>query len=333
LKKYLLDLKKQVTDANSKIDEVRAVFLVMRDEYAPEMLDSVMGNGSEAEKRVETIAAAIKDIEKAISREVQDWDGAYKLVNQSDVWLKEIEGLLSAIGQLKTNIENAKREVKIEIGDAKSDIDKALAYIKQHDADIDDGLEDDLKAAEGKLQESQNELRKSKPHYIKALKLAREANSKADRIFEKSVEQHEYAERQRKQAVSLLNEAERSIDTAESYINNHRSDVEQAAKSDLQSAQSWFWQARQTSDIKAVIERAKRADDLADSAYAKAKRDVSDAEDERDRRRRAAEQARISSSFSSSNSSHSSNWGSSRGGGGSSNWGSSRGGGGGSTGW
>ena len=86
------------------------------------------------------------------------------------------------------------------------------------------------------------------------------------------------AERQRRQAESLLHEAKRSIDAANSYIDNHSSDVEDGAKAKLKEARSYYEQALQAKHLEGRIEYADQADKAADAALAKAKNDVEEEE-------------------------------------------------------
>lgn len=352
LKERIVSFEIRIDHLKEIIENGRTIFHTMKDQYLNELWESVKGNGSEAEKRIESSKVFLKNAKLAVALDKQEWSECDNLVTSGNLLLQEAESLIDSIVSLKRNIENATAEVVQEIDDANSDISKAWNYIKKFDADIDKSLEGDLKISEQKLLQCKEELSKSMPNYIKALKLAREANSNADRVFDKSVNQHEVAERQRKQAESLFKEAERSIETASNYIQSHRSDVDQSAKTKLSSAKSKLDQIKQSSGILAYIACATEADKLAENAYEMAKKDVRDAEYKRREDEREQERANnvilaaaalalsnsnsddYSSSRRSSGGGSSSSWDSdSFSGGGSSSWGSDSGGSGGSTGW
>lgn len=319
---------KRIEGAHQRAVDTKPIFDKIEDEYAEVLWKSVAGNGTEAQKRIESAETALTEASKGASMSHQEWNDATTHAVQAEKLLDEAEALLNSIVALEENLAAAKAKAGKEIEVAALDIDQADDYLNKWRGDInDEKLVADLKEAVSQLEAAEAELKQDKPNYLKVVKTALAANRAADDILAEAQEEHEAMERLRRNVASTMAEAKRSIDEAERYIGNHSSDVESGAKSSLSEAKRFYDQAQRTDGLKSRLKLFQDSDSSADQALAKAKDDVEE-EEERIRRRKQQEARDTAIVVTSINSSHrSDNWGSpsptSRHNGGSSGFGSS----------
>lgn len=330
---------KLIVETTSLIDQARQVFTELSSEHPRSAWDVVSGNGSEAERLLAEASALIPQAEKAVSMEVQDWDGANKLLASVSIYINDSVSCLQSIFTLKQNLIAAKRAATSEFRAANEDIQKAEAFILEHDPDVSDSLVIELAKAREQLGVALEELSFEKPDYIKVVKLVKAVNSTADKILDKARSEFEAVERFRLKLVTTVREAKRSIDTVREYIRDHRSDVNSSAERYLSEAQHYYGQYETSTDPKEKLSYADKADKKADEALEDAQNDVRRVkrrreEEEEDSRRRHHQntQAAVILGALSSKSSDDDGGGSSSGGGGSVGFSSSSGGGG-SVGW
>jgi hypothetical protein len=267
-------LAQRIEQIKESISSGRAVFERLSHDYAPTTWESVRGNGTEAENRVNWALDVLDDARAAAASEEQEWHKALELVEQGNTWLTECESLMKSISDLELNLIAARRDAPDEINAAQADVAKAWAYINQYDEDIRESLEDDLRAAEKKNELAKEELRQAKPDYFKVCKLARESNEAADRILIQARDEHEAAERLRAKAVSTRRDASAKVSIARSYIEVHQPVVRAEARNYLSNAVQALRQAETAIDSNSQISLALKAESDADQAYSLAQRDV-----------------------------------------------------------
>lgn len=340
-KKQTLD--ENISHLNSQLEQIvkavasgKSAFERISFKYSPSSWQSIRGNGTETEERIEWTRNALKEAGSLSSMENQKWDETEKLISEINERLAEADSFMRSIIALEKNLIAAEKDAPTEIDAAKSDIEKAWGYVKRHDDDIPESYEDALREAESVLQKARSELAQHQPDYLQVVKLAKTANDSADSILDKSRSDYETAERLRQKAASLTRGANAAYSKAKEYIEDHSGDVEGSAKESLRLADVCLGDLKHGGiSTKKQIEAAEQAEKYAKEAYSKAKRGVDRAEEEKARRRRAAAaRAMSSSSFGVNIGSSSGRSGSGGGGfGGSRSFGSSGRGFGGSRGW
>lgn len=302
-----------------EISRGRDVFQSLVDEFVSGSLESIKGNGTEAQNRVRAAADFIEQAKAKASMEEQFWAEAEKLVSQAEEYLKQASSLMKSIFSLEKNLKEAKSKVNAEVAEVESDIKKAWKYINQFGDDIRDSLEKDLRRAEDMIAEVKSELSKTKPDYIVAFKTAQKANALADKVYDVAVEEHEAAERARRKAIAQRQSAKAALSRAKEYFEDHRSDIDSDAKNRLRKAEQAFRDSDE-GDLAQFIVSMTLCQEESNRAYKMAKSDVSSAESSRNISWGS------STSFPSRKSSINI-------GGGSTSWGSIGGGGGGDTTW
>ena len=265
-------LVSRIEKTKESINNGRTIFERISQGFAETTWESVRGNGTEAENRVNWALDAQKDA--GVEIEQQDWQHALDLVKKGNDWLNEADSLMKAIAELEVNLLAARRDAPSEISTAQTDIASAWDYINRYDDDIRESLEDDLRAAESKNNLAKEELNKPQPDYFKVLKAAREAHESADKILVQARGEHEMAERLRAKAASSLRDAGAKVSIAARYIENHHPVVQQEARSYYTNAVEALRQAQAAPDTNSQIALASQAESAADQAYSLASRDV-----------------------------------------------------------
>lgn len=287
------ELERRVQQAERSLRESREVFVLISSKYAPSSWESIRGNEAEAEKAHAEAGKKLGEMRDRISMESQEWKRAEMLAATVEGLLQRIHKLIGSIGTMHTKLKEAEEHARPEIMAAEADIEKARNYITRHDADIRESLEDDLAGAMRSVGEANSELSRSRPDYLMVVKLAKQANSAADRILKEARDEVEAAERLRRKAATSVREAERSILTAQNYVNLHMFAVDLDMRRQLSEASHWLTRALTESDMRARIRCADRADELADDVLDRAQASVRHAEEleraQRERDRREAE--------------------------------------------
>ncbi len=242
--------------------------------YADTAWEPIRGNGTEAENRATWAMEALADARELAGSGVQEWQKAAEVAASGNKWLNEAQSLIESISVLEANLIRERQEVPGEISAAQADINKAWDYIKRYDEDIREALEDELKAAENNNNLAKEELNKSRPDFLAAGKLAREANEVADRILLQARNEHEAAERLRSQVVSTARDASVRVSIARKYIDDHHEVVKTGARNALNNAEQSLRQADAAVETNAKISLATRAEAQAKEAYSLAQSDV-----------------------------------------------------------
>jgi len=330
----LAALDSRIERVKETIINGRHVFDRISSSYAPSSWESVVGNGTEAENRVNWSLEALDSARALVTVEKQQWLSALELVEKANRWLDEAESFMRSIVALEGNLAAAQRDAPGEIAAAQADIGKAWEYIYKYDDDIRESLEDDLRQAEKMLEAANDQLRNELPDYPKVCSLARQANEAADKILAQARDEHEGMERLRMKAASALRDARASASRAKEYIEDHASDVDAQARSFLAQALEHLSVAEAASALAVGVAEAEEARSLAEKAYSSARATIQAAERRRQERGRGWGSGGGTIIFTGGR--HGSGGGSSSprpGGGGSTGWGSGGSRGGGSSGW
>lgn len=280
-----------VTTSVERTKSIYVMFERISATYLESLWKPIQGNGTEAENRLEAAQDHLDQAVTFASLTSQDWEKSSKHIREAGLLMEDADKLLNAIVHLSNNLVEAEKKAPTEIASAQADITRAWNYIKAHDADVADSLENDLKRVEATLEEARVALKQEKPDFIRVVKLALKANNEADRIFERAEDEHRTMERKREQAAKLAAEAKRSFDEAERYINIHTIDVRTRARQSLAEARDAFMNLANARSLDQRIAAASRADQLSDAALEQAQSDVA-AEEKRIRDEKAAKLAR-----------------------------------------
>lgn len=268
----------QVTD---QLGPAKECFDRISAAYVESSWESVRGNGTEAQKRIRDAEEALTDATAESNLDNQRWDDAVQSMQEGNQLLDEAESYLRSIHALESNLAAAKEQAPGEIDAAAADLAKAEQYLNQYAGDVDANLKDDLQKAQRVLAQAKEELSQDKPNYPRVVKLALQANHGADSIYDEAVDDHEAAERLRRQAAAALNQATAAVSKAKEYIEDHSSDVDADAKQKLRQAQTYLQRAQQATEPTIILSEAREAESSADKAYKKAKRDFEEAESRR----------------------------------------------------
>lgn len=267
-------LSSRIEQIKETVSNFRDIFERLFQEYPDTAWESISGNGTEAENRINWALDALDDARAISGMEQQEWHQALELVEKGNMWLTEAESLMKSISELEVGLIAARRDAPNEINAAQADVVKAWEYINQYDEDIRESMEDDLRVAEKKNELAREELRQEKPDYFKVCNLAREANEAADKILIQARDEHEAAKRVRAKAASARRDATAKVSIARKYVEDHHAVVRGEARTYLTNAEMALRQALAATDVNVQISLALEAESAADKAYSIAKSDV-----------------------------------------------------------
>ncbi len=204
-----------------RVDGVAEMFDDLETFNARHLLDSVSGNGTEAEERIDALEASLKEAKVAIDR--FDDAAAEKVLVVARTAADETDELLGAIAALHRKLTNAKRDAVLRLEEAETSITRALEWLAKHDANPDPKYLTDL--SEGKrLCETAKRHMDDRDH-LAALNDAVRADELADEVLRLAIAEEEQAERERVRAEQQLRQARAAHEEARRYMRNHERDV------------------------------------------------------------------------------------------------------------
>jgi hypothetical protein len=103
-------LASRIEQVKEAINKGRLIFDRVSREYAETTWESIRGNGTEAENRVNWALEALDDARSASGAEQQEWHKALELVEKGNSWLIEVESLMKSISSLEENLLAARRD-------------------------------------------------------------------------------------------------------------------------------------------------------------------------------------------------------------------------------
>lgn len=261
--------ERRLPEVEGRLPEVEASLAVLRSD-ASGSSHAVQGNITEARKRIELARRAVGDGRTAL--EAGDSGAAARGAKASQDALAQAVGLLDAIARESAALDEARSGLDEALSRADADVDAARTAVARADQT---DQEDELAAARAKL-EAAAAARDGNPRdLVLAYRLAREAESAAEAVVA-SVQEGE--ERQRRQLAAVeaeLRAAELSTDRAEEFIRTRHHGVGRRARTALSEADAALERARsaRTTDPEAALADARRATQLANDAYERARND------------------------------------------------------------
>ena len=234
---------------------------------APSAWQPVRGHVVEAQKR---LADARAQVEAGLAAsQAGDRQAAGRAARASQIAVAEAGRLLDAIDTLTAQIAEAERSLPQELAAAEADLAAARAALRSP------GLEPRLGEAEAHLRAARQAADPASPDPVAAVRLARQANGAADALLAQVREAADNTARQAAQLSSAIASSQAAIDQAAGFIAARHSGIGREPRTRLAAAESHLQQAiaLQDSDPAAALLAARRADQLADQAYAQAQQE------------------------------------------------------------
>jgi uncharacterized membrane protein YgcG len=231
---------------------------------------AVQGNVTEARKRIELARRAVTDGQAALAQ--GESGAAARGAKASQDALAQAVTLLDAIDREHAALEEARAGLDEAVTRAGADFDAARTSVVRAD---ETDQEDELADARTKL-EAAAAARDGNPRdLVLAYRLAREAESAAEAVVAAVREGEERRRRELAAVDAELRAAELSTDRAEEFIRSRRHGIGRRARTALSEADAAIARARELRDLdpQAALADARRAAQLANDAYERARRD------------------------------------------------------------
>ncbi|MCC6180122.1 MAG: TPM domain-containing protein [Chloroflexi bacterium] len=253
--------------------------------YADQNWTSVAENVSRARELLTTTRGMVEAGQQALTTGDRSTAGRNARLGQHSV--AEIGQLLDAVQSLSQDLQKAEAAAGPQIAETTADISAARSSQAERVADSrapsgqapNGGTSVDvnqrLAEAEGLLARARQALAQEKPDVLGANRLATQADALADAVLAELRQDEARRERERRILEAQLLAAETSYARADRYITARRRGVGRAARTRLTEAARYLSQARTTADTdpRSALADARRAQELADEAYALARQD------------------------------------------------------------
>ena len=243
--------------------------------YAERSWASVKGNIVAARDVIAQARAAVADGQRALGTD--DRAAAGRGVRTAQQSAAEGARLLDAVEHLAVSLRQAEETAASQMVAVAADVRAARAALAGGTrAD----LAQRLVEAERALQQAEGEMAAERPDFLAAMRLITQADTIADAALVELRQEAERRERERRMLAAQLQAAETDYDRAADFIASRRRLIGGAARTRLAEAERHLASARALAgdDPGAALAEARRAEELADDAYRRARDDFEDSE-------------------------------------------------------
>ncbi len=265
----LADQEAQVAQARAQVPAVEALLTALRAE-AGGSSQAVHGNVAEATKRLDLAERAASEGRQALDR--GERGAAGRAAKASQDALAQARALLAAVQHEAGALEEARTALGPAMERARQDLQQAASVVA---AESGSDQRDELAAARSRLEAAEAASSGTPPDLVAAYRLAREAEAAAESVIASVAEAREREAHEIAAADAAIRSAELATARAEEFIASRRHGIGRRARTALSEADAALTRALSTrdSDPRAALAHARRASQLADAAYATARRD------------------------------------------------------------
>jgi hypothetical protein len=265
----LAEQQTRVAEAQDRLPLADETLASLRTDAAGSV-QAVQGNIAEARKRLEIAGGAATDGLKALAG--GDSGAAARAAKASQDALAQAIALLDAIEREAAALQEARTGLDAAMASARTDLEGARSAVAGA-SETDQG--DELSAALQKLDAADAARQGTPRDLVLAYRLAREAESAAEQVVAKVREGEERRAKELAAVDAAIRAAELWADRAEEYIASRGHGIGRRARTALSEADAALERARLTraTDRQAALADARRATELADAAYQRARSD------------------------------------------------------------
>ena len=243
--------------------------------YAERSWASVKGNVEAVREMISRTRTAVTEGRQGL--DAGDRATAVRSVRAAQQSLAEGARLLDAIDHLAASLRQAEEAARTQLAAAAADAASARAALAGGDRP---DLNGRLAEAESALQQAEREMAAERPDFLTATRLITQADTAADAILAELTQEEERRERESRLLLAQLQSAEAGYDRAADFIDARRRLIGGAARTRLAEARRRLdhAQAVAADDPRAASAEARRAEELAEDAYALAVEDFEEYE-------------------------------------------------------
>lgn len=261
------------------VDRAAADMAALEQRFAVPAWEMVAGNGSEAEREIDSSREAITASRSAQDLRVQDWDAADEALDAAEEDLEDAATLLAAISAHRAQLEERSAALPAALEAAGVAVEEAVAVTTRHAADVTDALEQRAAGLRTTLARVRRDAAVDRPDPTAATNAARRIQVEAGEIAATAADEHGRAEQARTAAQRAMEDASREIDRLRDYLRGHRRYATSALTHRLQESQMALSRARTGDDPMIVRNHADTARRIAGDALTEAMRVVRVARD------------------------------------------------------
>ena len=261
------ELEATIASTQAGLPAVEAQVGTLRDE-ASGSSQAVHGNPAEARKRIDIAQRGIADGRAALA--AGDRGAAARVAKAAQDALAQGRRLLEAVEHETKNLAEARAGLDAALAQATTDLGAADAAVR--DA-TDRDQADELASARSTLEAARAATTAVPRDLVLAYRLAREAEAAADEVVARVHEGEQRRAKELAAADAAMRAAELATDRAEEFIGGRRHGVGRRPRTALSEADAALERARaaRDGDPAAAVAEARRASQLADDAYERAR--------------------------------------------------------------
>jgi len=261
------ELERAVASVQGRLPAVDVQVTTLRDN-ASGSSQAVHGNPAEARKRIEIAERGITDGRAALTSD--DRGGAARVAKAAQDALAQARRLLDAVEHETENLAEARAGLAVALAQAATDLGAADDAVR---GASDRDQADELAAARSTLEAARAATSAMPRDLVLAYRLAREAEAAADEVVARVREGEERRAKELAAADAAIRAAELASDRAEEFIGGRRHGVGRRPRTALSEADAALERARaaRDRDPAAAVTEARRATQLADDAYERAR--------------------------------------------------------------
>lgn len=265
----------------------KAAYDAMESRYDPDSFESVQGNGSEAEIRYLELSEKYNTAKAAVVK--KDVTAGEALLHEiTDDW-DDVVVLLSAVMKLRERLDSVAAAASTELIEAKRSVGVASDYLAQHRAHATSKHKADLQKALQLIAEADTLSATNLVPVTKVLELATTADALADGVLALAEDAVSTEKRQIERANRLRKEIPGRLIEVESYLRNHRGDLDSGFDGRVRDLEQELARVSRTADTAAFLAKAATITAALDALYATSRQRVEAAETVRRRRREEEE--------------------------------------------
>jgi chromosome segregation ATPase len=169
--------------------------------------------------------------------ERQQFEQASAALDAAERAFERALGLVQAIEQRLSELQEARATARDEIEAAAADIAQGREFVRKHDPDIGDVPERTLDEAQAALEQAQAQAQQQQPNWLELVRNAQRANALADQALEQARSEVETTNKLRQSVRRAAQTATADIQRAERFLTANINEIDMATRQGVQELQ------------------------------------------------------------------------------------------------
>jgi chromosome segregation ATPase len=232
----LAELEERARGVDAAIER-GAIAFDQVDDFAESTWSDIRGNGSAAEAAARQAGQHLLTARQRNTMERQQFEQAGAALDAAQRGFERALGLVQAIEQRLSELQEARSAARDELDAAAADIARGRAFIQKHDPDIGTVPEQTLERSEEALQQAQAMAEQPHPDWLELVRTAQRANALADEALAQARAEVETATKLRQSVRRAAQVATSGLQRAERFLTAQINDISLSNRQAVQELQ------------------------------------------------------------------------------------------------